>query len=410
MKKKKPPKLKEKVEQHFSKDDKYLVWEKNLTKGFTSYFIRGSQASFVNSITFKGFLGIPSGFYLSKEGWGFPAHTRGFYFVQTLREAIPATKKIDLVISKDGKTSFRNYPTRVTVTFQANDLKNLIAKLRIINKRCVDEIKDVSGSYLSSRFPKQISINQEEYDSYKGGEVSEVLNRKGIGTNLNEDDVQAIVNFFPRVFQSAIKGRKKVLKDLKIRLAKEGKKITDKVFLDEVISEFELKISKKTNSEAEWQIFLRDKVFPFLTNTHIIDRQNISVEERYPDFVLVDVYGFADIFEIKTPTMFILSYDKDHANYCWSPDMSKAISQVENYIDEIKENESGYVKAVKKKYDVDLALTRPKGYVIAGTTLLLEKKKEKEDFRRLRSSHKNVEFILFDELLENLKHIQKKLE
>lgn len=161
------------------------------------------------------------------------------------------------------------------------------------------------------------------------------MNKKGISSKLDEEDLNAIFNFLPKVFESAIQGRKGVLKDLKIRLAKEGKRITDKVFLDEVIKEFEDRIGKKTAKEENWQRFLKEKVLPFLTSyIKVIDKENIGVDISYPDFVLVivDIYGFADIFEIKTHVTPLLSYDSSHENYYWNPDISKAVSQVENCI------------------------------------------------------------------------------
>ena len=179
--------------------------------------------------------------------------------------------------------------------------------------------------------------------------------------------MNAIFNFFPKVFESAIHGRKGVLKDLKIRLAKEGKRITDKVFLDEVIKEFDDRIAKKTAKEEDWQKFLKEKVFPFLTSyIKVIDKENIGVDISYPDFVLVDIYGFADIFEIKTHVTPLLSYDSSHKNHYWTADISKAVSQVENYIDTIRESDAPYVKKVRRKYNIDLTINRPKGFVVAG--------------------------------------------
>ena len=48
---------------------------------------------------------------------------------------------------------------------------------------------------------------------------------------------------------------------------------------------------------------------------------------------------------------------------------------------------------------------------MAGTYSQLSKDlKSQDDFRKLRCSHKNIEFILYDELLNNLKAIQEKLD
>jgi len=76
----------------------------------------------------------------------------------------------------------------------------------------------------------------------------------------------------------------------------------------------------------------------------------------------------------------------------------------------LQENDSAYIKKVKRKYGIDLQVLRPKGYIIAGTKSELKNIKAAEDFKKLRSSHKNIDFILYDELLENLKSIQTKLD
>ena len=407
---KKKTKKKERIEKILSEDGKYLVAEKNYTKGRATYYVRGRQAKFLDKIIFDGYLGIPTGFYLSKEGWGFPAHTKGYFFLEVLNGVVPSGKLVELIITKDGNNSYRQYTHKISIKIKALDFKKFIEKLRLFNQQSNDEAREIISSYLSSRFPSKIKISTKDYDSYKSGEVAEVLNKKGITSKLAEEDLNAIFDFFPKVFNSAIKGRKKILKDLKIRLAREGKQITDKIFLDEVISEFQEKIKRKTAKEEDWQLFLKDKVFPFLTNySTIIDKENIGVDISYPDFVLLDVYGFADIFEIKTHATPLLSFDSSHDNYYWHADIVKAISQVENYIDTISENDSAYVKKVKRKYKVDLTVNRPKGFVVAGTYSQLSKDlKSQDDFRKLRCSHKNIEFILYDELLNNLKTIQKK--
>src|SRR3989344_327277 len=411
MAKKKVKKRRERIEKTLSEDGKYVVAEKNYTKGKTTYYVRGRQAKFLDRIVFDGYLGIPAGLYLNKDGWGFAARTKGYFFLEVLNSIAPAGKLVELTITKNGNNAYRQSTHKISVKLKAIDFKQFIERLRVFNQRSNDEAREIISSYLSSRFPSKIKISTKDFDSYKSGEIAEVLNKKGISSKLDEEDLNAIFNFFPKVFESAIHGRKGVLKDLKIRLAKEGKRITDKVFLDEVIKEFDDRIAKKTAKEEDWQKFLKEKVFPFLTSyIKVIDKENIGVDISYPDFVLVDIYGFADIFEIKTHVTPLLSYDSSHKNHYWTADISKAVSQVENYIDTIRDSDAPYVKKVRRKYNIDLTINRPKGFVVAGMYSQLESEKAKEDFRKLRGSHKNVEFILYDELLSSLKGIQSKLE
>ena len=135
----------------------------------------------------------------------------------------------------------------------------------------------------------------------------------------------------------------------------------------------------------------------------------MSISVSYPDFVLADVYGFVDVFEIKRHETPLMALDESHDNYYWKPDIVKAISQIENYIDEIVRNADDYVRAVKKKKGVDIRVVRPRGYIIAGTSSQFKNKKESGDFRKLGVSLKNISFILYDELLENLRNLRSKL-
>jgi len=188
------------------------------------------------------------------------------------------------------------------------------------------------------------------------------------------------------------------------------RKLRPKIFLDEVIKEFEANLIKKSMSENDWQKFLSEKVFRFMANyVTSIEKQNVSISVSYPDFVLVDVYGFVDVFEIKKRETSLLGFDEDHDNYYWKLDISKAIAQIENYIDEIIHNADDYIRDVKKRKGIDIKVVRPRGYIIAGTSKQFINKKEFADFRKLGSSLKNINFILYDELLENLKNLRSKL-
>ncbi len=124
---------------------------------------------------------------------------------------------------------------------------------------------------------------------------------------------------------------------------------------------------------------------------------------------MVDVYGFIDIFEIKKHDAKLLAFDKSHENYYWKPEAAQAISQIENYIDEVARNADEYVKAVKRKKHINIRVVRPRGYIIAGTSKQFNDEKESEDFRKLSNSLKNINFILYDELLERLKNLRSKL-
>jgi len=105
----------------------------------------------------------------------------------------------------------------------------------------------------------------------------------------------------------------------------------------------------------------------------------------------------------------LLAFDKSHDNYYWKPEVAQAISQIENYIDAVIRNASEYVRSVKRKKHVDIKVIRPRGYVVAGNSKQFKTEKELEDYRKLGSSLKNINFILYDELLERLRNLRSKL-
>ncbi len=266
------------------------------------------------------------------------------------------------------------------------------------------------ASFLSTKFPKDIKISTDDFDEYKAGEIAALLRRKKVAQRLNEEDLESLNNFFPKIFEGSLKGKKRGIKNGRATLIKSAKTTTDRIYLDEVIKEFEANLAKKSISENDWQKFLSEKVFRFMANyVTAIEKQNVSISVSYPDFVLVDVYGFVDVFEIKKHDVSLLSFDKDHDNYYWKPDVSMAIAQIENYTDEIVHNSDAYIRAVKNKKGIDIQVVRPRGYIIAGTSKQFKNKKESADFRKLGSSLKNINFILYDELLENLKNLRSKL-
>ena len=264
-------------------------------------------------------------------------------------------------------------------------------------------------SFLSARFPTKIKIGSQNFDAYQAGEIAALLRRQKVADKLNEEDLQALSGFFPKIFEASLKGKRGALKAHRNALVQNSKSVTDRIILDDVIEEFDAKLKKKT-SEEDWQKFLRDKVFRFLANyITSIDKQNVSIDVSYPDFVLVDVYGFIDVFEIKRNDTELLAFDASHDNYYWKPEVARAIAQIENYIDAVIRNAAEYTKSVRRKKGVDIKVIRPRGYIVAGSSRQFKTEKEMEDFRKLSVSLRNISFIVYDELLERLKNLRGKL-
>ena len=410
MVKKNKTKKPEVPDRHFASDDENVcVYEVYKKSNKAIYYFRDSRyLKYTDKLTLQGYTDLPAGLYLNKKGYGFGK--KGILLLIALKEQLAPRKNLEVVIIRKGKKSISTNRTNVVVVLPCDDVRNLLVKLARINEESNLELKEAVGSFLSTKFPTRIKLSTENFDEYKGGEVAALLRRTKVTEKLNEEDLDSLQNFFPKIFASSLKGKRKGVKKLRSGLIQKTKRVTDQIFLDEVIKEFEKNLSNASFSENSWQEFLRDKVLRYMSNyVTSIEKQNASIEVSYPDFVMVDVYGFVDVFEIKKHTTPLLSYDSDHENYYWKPDVSMAVAQIEKYIDEIVKNSDAYIRAVKKKKGVDIQVVRPRGYIIAGASSQFKNKIERDDFRKLGMSLKNINFILYDELLENLKNLRSKI-
>jgi hypothetical protein len=392
---------------HFDpQDPKALVYEVYPRPKRTIYHLRGGQAKDFSTIVLDGYEGIPSGLFLNKRGFGFGK--KGIFLLNAIKAHLSASKPVQLVISKKGTKSVKG-GTRVTVTLPYTDVRDVLVRFGRINEDSNNELREAATSFLSTKFPTRVKVGAARYDEYQAGEIASILRRSKVAQKLNEEDLQGLKDFFPKIFAAPLKGKTKGVKTQRAALIQNTKSATDKIFLDDVIQEFEAKLKKKT-SEEEWQKFLKEKVFRFLANyVTSIEKQNVSIDVSYPDFVAVDVYGFIDVFELKRADTELLAFDQSHENYYWKPEVAQAISQIENYIDAVITNAAEYTKAIKRKKNVAIKVVRPRGYIVAGASKQFETEKEFEDFRKLSASLKNISFILYDELLERLKNLRSKL-
>jgi hypothetical protein len=141
-----------------------------------------------------------------------------------------------------------------------------------------------------------------------------------------------------------------------------------------------------------------------LRNTYgeVLEKESVSLQGKFPDFMLIDPYSYLDIYEIKKPTTVLLRFDKSRNNYYWDTEMSKAISQVENYIHQLQRSSDILINDIRKHKGIDVNIVRARGYIIAGTRSQLKNPKMLDDFRILVQSLKNLDVILYDDLKSNL--------
>ena len=114
-----------------------------------------------------------------------------------------------------------------------------------------------------------------------------------------------------------------------------------------------------------------------------------------------------DIFEIKKPTTKLLSDSTDRGNHYWHSEATKAIVQAEKYLYNAEKSSLSLAADLKREAGISISVIRPKVILLIGNSNQLNSEKKKEDFRILRHSLKNIEIILYDELYDKLKLLEK---
>jgi len=384
----------------FTDENKNIIYTLNKTGKKIVYFLNGYQAQLIKKISINGFDKLPSG--LKRNGKGFAS--RGYLILRKLNEKF---KNFDLIISKNQKTNIRKKKHKYCININHTDLQNILRELRIIGKEQWNLQNQLVERHLGILLPQKFKLGKTYNNDYQKDAISILLNKTKIFDNLSTTDIEGLSAFIPKFLEFYSNNLKGINKFIQIS---KNRDTTDIIYLENIIKEYERKLKSKSQDENRWQEFLRKYILVFNSNyAGIIEKKNISLEGKYPDFLLIDVYNYLDIFEIKKPNTNLLKYDKSRKNYYWDIDLSKAISQVENYIDLINKNNLAIQDSIKKSSKIDIKVVKPRGFIIAGTRKQLQDELMENNFRLLNNSMKNIEVILYDELFNNLKNFLKRL-
>jgi len=182
--------------------------------------------------------------------------------------------------------------------------------------------------------------------------------------------------------------------------------------LQEVINKYE-KLLSDNPAESAWQEYFNEYITLF-DNRYFqkINYKNIALGiTKYPDLVLVDIYGYIDFYELKKSDTKLLEYDNSHKTYYWSKQVSMVIAQVADYLQKARENSVSYAKSIKEQTatddfsGIDVNIINPRAIIVAGTSKELSTVQKQNHFKNLRESLKDIEFVLYDELLDRLKNL-----
>jgi len=285
-----------------------------------------------------------------------------------------------------------------------NGITKVRTSVKIVQKmynQSYDRTRDVKEDIIKKTFsviyPKSFSYGHAE--KYKPGQIQEILN-EDILNDLSADDKDALNKFIPNYIAKESVSVVNVLKAT-----------TQIKTLKEIADEITIEI-KGNRSESWWQSYIHNNIL-IIQQGYIqaIEKMNISIGgTKFPDFSLITHDNFLDILEIKKPSTVLIKEDKSRNNFYWDTEITKAIIQVENYIENVSKQSDAVRSYIKDTFNIELKVVRPRGIILAGESGNFITQKEKDDFRLLTLASKNIIFLTYDELVTRLKNYIEVLE
>jgi hypothetical protein len=374
------------------KDDEDATQTKiyELTGDVITYSFDGEV---IKSIIFEGFDELPG--YMNKYGYGFVDRTLNSFFRHQFND-----KRINTLKVSDNLKSGKN---RSTIKINNTEIEKLISTLNQEQRACNDSKNILIKNYLVSIFP-EFAYDSKETNNNKNL-ILRNLNKRLLD-QLTSEEVEKIGKFFIDASQKF--KRPDIVKKMSLGLQKTAKFLT----LQKIVAQYE-SLLEKDPPESQWQEFFNEYIKLFDSRyVHILDYKNISTGlTKYPDIVLVDIYGYIDFYELKKSSTPLLSYDKSHKTWFFSKDVSMVISQASDYLQKAKDNSLSYSKTIKEETateevdGLEVSIINPKVIIVAGSRSQLNTQKKLNHFKNLRDSLKDIEFILYDELLERLRNL-----
>jgi hypothetical protein len=337
-------------------------------------------------VSFEGYKELPK--FVKKDG----SFSLGKHLFENIGKKF---KKFEFIITNKQKSKIEKKGGLALVYLSQKDWD----KMQVFKRERTKDISHrVVNKVLGEILPKYFS-EDDRLIFYEKGMLSEILRNDFSPINLSKDDVEALEKFIPRIVGLKLDKKQSPQSVLGI------KNNLQLGYLEEVVKNLEKRV-KTEKSENSWQEYLKENIL-LLQDGYIkrIDKLNIDLDPKYPDFALATYDSYLDILEIKTPFTQLLKYDDSHSNYYWSPDLAKAISQIEKYIDVVNKNSDRLRNYIRDKHGIDLNIIKPRGVIIVGSYNEFTKNRgPQNDFRLLSESLKNVTIITYDDLVTRLKN------
>lgn len=302
---------------------------------------------------------------------------------------------------------------------QLYDVQLRVTDFEKIIQRTKSSRTKLNREFLEEKFSEIFPRQFPETKIYKSNSLNKFIKNISNVNDLTDDDISSITNLYKKLKDTNLIGE-----DFQ-SISKE-KMVFENKILNQILSEMITGLNSNKN-EGHWQKFFENYLL-FLNDgyTRLFPQQIVSFfseQNKKPDFLLLGTNNYLDVLEIKlpsTPLVEKLKGSQSRNNYIWSKEMCVAISQVENYLHEMNKN-MGIIqtklRTEMKFQTVDSRIIRPRGFIVAGKSNLLEPEdddipftKKRDDFRLLCDSLKNITVILYDDYINKLTNNLKFLE
>lgn len=340
---------------------------------------------------------LPKGVYKSAyTRYGFrKGLSNVIYFIES---SFPNIKVIE--ISTKDKTEISD--TRFI--FNNNDFNKLYNLIVPFNKDKKNQLDIIVTNFFASNFPDKFNKKTKKY--YPGN-ITNYINEYAVNSNnLSKEDSQSI---FELIKNNSQNDRKQIINT---------RNSLDVLYLEDILIEFEKKLSLKKITEQKWQQFFENNKFIFsqifytpqvffASKSYAGGRDIFGKEGKFGDFLYKNkLTNNILIIEIKTHATKLL-YNTVYRGkdvYPLSKELTGGINQILDHKQKLlNEYNTLYMNTVKNDENNGFSAFNPRCVIIIGSTTELKDKNKQTSFELFRNSIKDVEIITFDELLERIK-------
>lgn len=350
----------------------------------------------INEITIEGFDRLPDDF--SENGY----IKQGVQYY--LNKKLESKSIVSFTISKVSESTLRKVrkQDKFNLTLKYDDFKTLREKFLVVNNQATQSKNDILDGFFFNLFPDRFeentSTSQQQYRSVVKNLSPDIIE------HLTPDDLSRFEEFITELLNKRYQSNSHKF----LQLARTKIRI-DTIAIDRILEDFKQNVINQIN-ENQWGKYLKKNLFLLDSKyVKILPELNVILSgSRNADFGMIDTKGYLDIFEIKKPNTPILSNDTDRGNYYWHTDTVKAIVQAEKYLYNAERKASILAEDIRREEKINVKVVKPRAILITGHSDQLDNDEKRDDFKVLRKSLKNIDIILYDELLEGLENQKNK--